>query len=139
MGDDPIRRREERAERAAHHLEARALQRDRGSARAQVLVDRFVADARARGLPTEPLTARPWSGRGRYRTGLHGWYLRSDRSIAVGADGGYYVLTVPPVALGRWRTVRVTPTPPPERVGEGARDGESADLATLLRMRLGGP
>src|SRR3954451_15107639 len=126
MGDDPIRRREERAERAALHLEARALQRDRGAGRAPGVVARFVADARAQGLPTEPLTARPWSGRSRYRTGLHGWYLRSDRSIAVGADGGYYVLAVPPFALGRWRTVRVTPTPPPERVGEGARDGESA-------------
>jgi hypothetical protein len=134
---DPSRARKERAERAAHHLEARAQQRERGSVRAQVLVDRFVEDALGEGLLTEPLTARPWSGRGRYRTGLHGWYLRSDRSIAVGADGGYYVLTVPPVLLGRWRRVTVAPTPPPERVGEGARDGESADLATLLRMRLG--
>ena len=138
MGDEPARRREARAERAASHLEARALQRDRGSVRAQVLVDRFVVDALAAGLPSEPLTARPWSGRGRYRTGLQGWYLRSDRSIAVGVDGGYYVLTVPPVTVGRWRRVALTPTPPPERVGEGARDGESADLATLLRMRLAG-
>jgi hypothetical protein len=137
MGEDPDRRRAERSDRAAHHLEARARHRDRESEQAQTLVDRFVADAQAAGLPTDSLTARPWSGRGRYRTGLRGWYLRSDRSIAVGADGGYYVLTVPPVRLGRWRTVRVAPTPPPQRVGEGARDGESADLATLLQMRLG--
>lgn len=136
MDEAAQRRRAARAERAEHHRTAHAGRRERESAKAQVLVDRFVADAVRAALPTEELTAQPWSGRGRYRTGIVGWYLRSDRSIGVGTDGGYYVLTVPPVRFGRWRTVRLTPTPPPLQAGEGARDGESIELAALLQMRL---
>ena len=101
-----------------------------------MLVDRFVAEATQAGLPTQVLTARPWSGRGRYRTGVVGWYVRRDRSIGVSVDGGYYLLTVPPVPLGRWRTVPVEPTPPPLEVGRGARDGEAITLDDLLQRRL---
>ena len=136
--DDRARRRAERAERAGQHRAAHEGRRERESAKARVLLDQFVADAVRAGLPTERLTARPWSGGGRYRTGLVGWYLRTDRSIAVGVDGSYYHLVVAPRWLGRWRPVRLSPTPPPLRVGEGARDGESIDLATLLQMRLDG-
>ena len=136
MNDDADRRRAERAERAGHHREAQRHRRDQESARAQVLIDRFVARALETGLATEDLTARPWSGRGRYRTGLVGWYLRGDRSVGIGRDGGYYVLVVPPVRLGHVRTVHVDPSPPPLQVGEGARDGESVALDTLLQRRL---
>jgi hypothetical protein len=101
-----------------------------------VLLDEFVAEARRRGLPTERLSARPWTGGARYRTGITGWYLRSDRSVGVGEDGAYYVLTVPPVRFGRWRSLQLEPSPPPLQVGEGARDGESMALALLLRIRL---
>jgi hypothetical protein len=131
------RRRAARAERAGQHQAAHERRREHESAKAQLLVDRFVADALGTELPTERLTARPWSGRGRYRTGLIGWYLRSDRSIAVAVDGGYHQLVVAPLRFGRWRAVRLSPTPPPLQVGEGARDGESIELAELLRMRLG--
>lgn len=131
-------RRRERGERAAEHRAAHDRRRAHESERAQALIDRFVADALAAGLPVEELTARPWTGRGRYRTGVVGWYLRSDLSLGVGTDGGYYVLTVPPRRLGRFRTLSLTPTPPPLQVGEGARDGESIALAALLQMRLGG-
>jgi hypothetical protein len=131
------RRRAARAERADQHHAAHERRRERESEKAQLLVDRFVADALRMQLPTERLTARPWSGRGRYRTGLTGWYLRTDRSIAVDVDGGYHRLVVAPLRFGRWRTVRLSPTPPPLQVGEGARDGESIGLAELLRMRLG--
>jgi hypothetical protein len=68
-----------------------------------------------------------------------GWYLRRDRSVGVGLDGSYYVLVVAPERFGRWRTVRVDPTPPPLQVGQGARDGESVALDTLLEMRLQWP
>jgi hypothetical protein len=54
----------------------------------------------------------------------------------VGVDGGFYVLVVAPERFGRWRTVRVDPTPPPLQVGRGARDGESVALDALLEMRL---
>jgi len=136
MGDDPAKRRAERAERADYHVEAQRRRSEQDSAKAQVLVDRFVARATEAGLATEELTARPWTGRGRYRTGVVGWYLRRDRSVGVGVDGGFYVLVVAPERFGRWRTVRVDPTPPPLQVGRGARDGESVALDALLEMRL---
>ena len=136
MGDDPAKRRAERAERADYHVEAQRRRSEQDSAKAQVLVDRFVARATEAGLATEELTARPWTGRGRYRTGVVGWYLRRDRSVGVDVDGRFYVLVVAPERFGRWRTVRVDPTPPPLQVGRGARDGESVTLDALLETRL---
>jgi hypothetical protein len=134
--EDARRRRAERAARAASHVEAQQRRDEQESAQGQVLVDRFVERARQLGLATEELTARPWSGSGRYRTGVVGWYVRRDRSIGVGVDGGYYLLVVPPMAFGRWRRVTVEPTPPPLEVGRGARDGEAVTLARLLELRL---
>jgi hypothetical protein len=139
MGEDGERRRAERAEHAAYHAEAERRRSEQESAEAQVLIDRFVAQATHAGLATEELTARPWSGPGRYRTGVVGWYLRRDRSVGVGVDGGYYLLVVAPVRFGRWRTVPVKPTPPPLQVGKGARDGESVALDVLLDLRLQWP
>jgi hypothetical protein len=136
MGEDAAKHRAERAERADYHVEAQRRRGEQESAKAQVLVDRFVAQATQAGLATEELTARPWSGRGRYRTGVVGWYLRRDRSIGVGLDGSYYVLVVAPERFGRWRTVPLEPTPPPLQVGQGARDGESIALKNLLELRL---
>ena len=137
MDDDAAKRRTERDSTAsAYHIEALKRRGERESAEAQLLIDRFMVQARAAGLVTEELTARPWSGRGRYRTGVVGWYLRRDHSIGVGVDGGYYVLLVAPVRFGRWRTVPVAPSPPPLEVGRGARDGESISLAALLQLRL---
>jgi hypothetical protein len=139
MGDDAARRRAERAAQAEYHVEAERRRREQESAQAQVLVDRFVDQATRAGLATQELKARPWSGRTRYRTGVVGWYLRRDRSVGVSIDGGYYVLVVAPERFGRWRTVRLDPTPPPLQVGRGARDGESVTLAELLEMRLRWP
>ncbi len=139
MGEDSARRRAERverAERARYHVEAQRRRHEQESAKAQVLVDEFVARATRAGLATEELTARPWSGGGRYRTGVVGWYLRRDRSVGVGVDGSFYVLVVAPKRFGRWRAVQLDPTPPPLQVGRGARDGESVALDVLLEMRL---
>jgi hypothetical protein len=139
MSEDAAQGRAERAANADYHVEAQRRRAEQESAKAQVLVDRFVAQATETGLATEELTARPWSGRGRYRTGVVGWYLRRDRSIGVGVDGGYYVLVVPPERFGRWRTVAIEASPPPLQVGQGARDGESVALDALLQMRLEWP
>jgi len=136
MSEDAARRRAEKAERAEYHAEALRRRGEEESAQAQVLIDRFVARATQAGLPTERLAARPWTGRGRYRTDVEGWYLRRDRSVGVGLDGGYYVLVVAPERFGRWRTVPLHRTPPPLQVGKGARDGESVTLEALLEMRL---
>jgi hypothetical protein len=134
--EDRRRRAAERAEAADYHVAADQRRRERESVRAQVLVDAFVARAMEAGFPTQELMARPWSGRGRYRTGVEGWYLRRDESIGIGKDGAYYVLVVPPERFGRWRTVALEPSPPPLQVGAGGRDGESATLAELIALRL---
>ena len=136
MRDDAAQHRAEQAERAEYHVQARRIREEQESAKAQVLIDRFVERARQAGLPTEELMARPWSGRGSYRTGVEGWYLRRNRSIGVGVDGRFYVLVVAPVRFGRWRPVRVDPTPPPLQVGKGGRDGDSIPLIDLLEMRF---
>lgn len=136
MSDEAAERRRELTERAAYHAEVKRRRGEDESAKAQVLIDRFLAQAQQAGLPLEELTARPWSGSGRYRTGIVGWYLRRNGSVGVGADGNFYVLNVPPVRFGRWRTVHVEPTPPPLVVGKGAGDGEVFDLDVLLQKRL---
>jgi hypothetical protein len=105
-------------------------------ARAQEMVAAFAVQARERGLRTSPLTARPYHGRGRYRTGLRGWYLRPNGALAVGEDGGFYVLTVPASLRARFTGVSPRPEEPRLVIGEGARDGERIALEELLRLRL---
>lgn len=139
MNEDVAKRRAQRAASAQSHLEAQQRQAEQESARAQVLVDRFVAHAKEAGIAAEELTAKPWSGRSRYRTGVVGWYLKRDHSVGVSTDGDYYVLVVAPERLGRWRGVTVAPTPAPLQVGRGARDGESMALDQLLELRLQWP
>ena len=71
-----------------------------------------------------------------YRTERTGWYVRQNRSLAIGADGGFYVLDVPASVKSRMFGATVVPSDPPLVVGRGARDGESIDLAELLRRAL---
>ena len=120
MDDEAEQRRAERAAQADYHVAAQQRRDAAESVKAQVLIDRFVERANAAGLPTEELTASPWSGRGRYRTGVSGWYLKRNRSIGVSTDGGYYVLIVAPERFGRWRGVSLPPTPRRSRSARGA-------------------
>jgi len=136
MGEDAGKGGAGRAERARSHVEAQQRRSEQEAAKAQALLDRFVTRAGQASVPTEELMARPWTGSGRYRTGVVGWYLRRDRSVGVSVDGGYYVLVVAPVRFGRWRTVRLKPTPPPLVVGQGGRDGDAVALDVLLEKRL---
>ena len=66
-------------------------------------------------------------------------YLRTEVHPGIGQDGAFYVLAVAPERFGRWRTVRIEPTPPPLVVGKGAGDGEVFDLDVLLQQRLQWP
>ena len=124
-----------RAEEAARRAELAAAQERGESVQAQKLVDGFVEQARERGLPTEPLRATLFTGQS-VRTDKTGWYLRKNRSLAIGDDGRYYVLTVPGGLRERLSGVRLQPSPPPLVVGKGGRDGESGSLADFLRWRL---
>ena len=124
-----------RAEEAARRLQLAAAQERGESLQAQKLIDGFVAEARKRGLPAEPLRATLLTGQS-VRTDKTGWYLRKNRSLAIGEDGGYYVLTVPGGLRERLSGVKLQPSPPPLVVGKGGRDGESGSLTDFLRWRL---
>ena len=124
-----------RAEESARRAELAAAQERGESRRAQVLIDQFVRDAQAQGLPPEPLRATLYSGQA-VKTDKTGWYLRKNRSLAIGDDGAYYILTVPGGWKERFTGVRLTPSPPPLIVGKGGRDGETGDLAEFLRLTL---
>jgi len=124
-----------RAEEAARRAELAANADRAESKRAQVLIDRFVLDAKAQGIKPQPLRANLYSGQN-VKTDKTGWYLRKNRSLAIGEDGSYYVLTVPGGFRERLTGVKLKPSPPPLIVGKGGRDGESGDLAEFLRWRL---
>lgn len=133
--DDVARRREEAREKADYHARAAAREQQRDAAAAAVLVERFAERAREAGLATTGLRARPYSGRGRFRTGVRGWYVKRDGSLGVGEDGRWYVLVVPPSLRARFG-IELEPSDASLQVGKGARDGESVELEVLLRQRL---
>lgn len=126
-----------RAEAARVRLELAESQARAESEAAQKLIDAFVADAVAARLPIVPLRATLMDGTP-VKTDKAGWYLRVNRSIAVGEDGGYYVLTVP----GGWREkvfgAKLKASPPPIFIGKGGRDGETGDLTFFLARALRG-
>jgi len=130
--------RRQRTEAAAHQQRELDRQRARESDAARALLADFVGRAHARGLAPEPLRARAFDGTATYRTSLRGWYLRRNRSVAVGEDGEFYVLSVPGGVRARLRGVAVEPSDPPLVLGKGGRDGESIDLADALALVLDG-
>src|SRR4051794_28453424 len=83
-----------RAEEAAQRAALAAARDHAESQAAQQLIDGFLVQARERGLAPEPLRATLYSGQS-VRTDKTGWYLRKNRSLAIGEDGSYYVLTIP--------------------------------------------
>lgn len=133
MGVEPSERR--RAAKARAELARQAERAE--AARAQVLIDEFVAAAKAQGLEARPLKARTFDGR-IVRTDKVGWYLRNNHTVAVDVDGNYYSLTVSAGFLDRFRGVALTPTLPPLVVGRGGRDGETGDLREFLAWTLDG-
>ncbi|WP_062528774.1 hypothetical protein [Demequina rhizosphaerae] len=121
-----------------HQRRADALDRQRQAEtrQAAALIEAFARDAAAAGIRPEPLTARTYSGTGRVRTQVSGWYLKRDRSVGVGTDGAFYVLSTPGGLRERLRGAALAPSEPPLELGRGARDGESLPLTEALRKRL---
>lgn len=126
------RRRDAALEHAATLERKRAVE----TREARVLVDEFVTQARSRGLRTSSLLARAHNGRARYRTGLTGWYLKRNGSLAVTEDGDFYVMSAASSLRARLTGTTLLAKDPPLAVGVGARDGESMPLKELLRLRL---
>jgi hypothetical protein len=56
--------------------------------------------------------------------------------VAVGADGQFYALTVPPSLRARFTGADVEPSTPRLVIGAGGGDGETMPLAQLLQRRL---
>jgi len=98
----------------------------------------LVRHATAHGPAPVPLRARSFDGRHRYRTGLDGWYLRQDESLAVSTAGEFYVLRAPTSVAALWRGVELTPQDPPLVLGAGGKDGESLDLDVAISRVLAG-
>ncbi|UFU07675.1 hypothetical protein [Ruania halotolerans] len=128
----------QRREAAAEHERRLAERKASESSRAQTLLDQFAAAAAAAGLAPQALEVKGYGGRGRARTPLRGWYLRVDRTSAVGTDGAFYLLTAPLSAWDRLRGIRPEPKDPPLVLGAGGKDGESIDLLDALERIMPG-
>jgi predicted nucleic acid-binding Zn-ribbon protein len=136
MDDERAAWHEQRRQAVAGHAAAQEAGRAAEAEKAAALLADFVRQAGERGLPPSVLTATSVDGRGRYRTNVRGWYLKSNRSVAVGADGQYYVLSVPPSLKARFTGADIRPSVPRLVVGAGGGDGETLPLAQLLQRRL---
>ena len=127
---------EQRRRAVDGHAAALAAARAAEAAQAADLLSDFVRRAAERGLPPRALSARSLNGRSTYRTRLRGWYLKANRSVAVGEDSRFYVLTVPPSVRARLTGAVVEPSVPRLVIGAGGGDGETMPLAELLQRRL---
>lgn len=126
-----------RREDAQRMLDMAEAARRREGAAAQVLIDQFVRDAQARNIAPVQLKATQLDGR-RVKTDTVGWYVNKGRSVAIGVDGAWYVLTVPSSRWGRFTGAKLQASTPELVVGRGARDGESGDLSDFLDRILAG-
>lgn len=124
-----------RAEEAARRAELEAASVRAEAAQAQVLIDAFLVDAKAKGIAPGPLRATLYTGQS-VKTDKAGWYLRKNESLAIGDDGAYYVLTVPGGLKERLRGVQLKPALPPMYVGKGGKDGDTGDLREYLNRIL---
>ncbi len=125
-------------ETSPHLRRADALARKRAgeTAQARVLISEFARQAVAQGITPQRLSARTYDGRSRYRTQTEGWYLKHDRTVAVGTDGEFYVLTVPRSLAGMLGRIELPPGEPPLELGKGGRDGQSIPLPLAIERRL---
>ena len=128
--------RDRRREAAAEQAAALDRRRAQETAKAHDLLVDFVAQAKAAGIEPQPLRAQVVGSGASYRTNLVGWYLKRNKSLAVDADGNFYLLGVQSSLKARLAGLQVEPSDPPLTVGLGARDGESMPLKQLLQLRL---
>ena len=128
--------RDRRTNDAAGHVRRLAERQAAESEQARTMIKHFIEAARRSGLEPVPLFARGYGGKGRYRTGLTGWYLRVNESAAIDTEGNFYVMTVPGGLRAIVQGARPEASDPPLILGKGARDGESIDLMDALERVL---
>jgi hypothetical protein len=134
--DPAAARRRQARENAEYHLAAAARAAEAEARRTAPMVAAFVEAMRSAGVEPTRLRAHAYSGGGRLRTDVVGWYVRRDQRAAVGTDGRWYVMVVAPSLRGRLTGVHVEASDAPLQVGAGGRDGDSIALESLLRLRL---
>ena len=127
---------EQRRQAVDGHAAAFEAVRAAEAEKAAALLADFVRRATERGLTPTVLSAQSFNGRTTYKTKVRGWYLKSNRSVAVGTDGRFYALTVPSSLRARFTGADVEPSTPRLVIGAGGRDGETMPLAQLLERRL---
>lgn len=132
--DDWVARRTEAAREQERRLRERQEVEHR---KARAILAEFTKVARER-LPAERLVVQGYGGRGRATSDVEGWYLRLDKTVGLGTDGEFYVLTAPLGLLDRVRGVTLRPTPPPLVIGAGGKDGDSIELVAALDRLLPG-
>jgi hypothetical protein len=136
MNDERAAWDEQRRQAVDGHAAALAAGRAAEAEKAATLLADFVRRASERDLTPTVLSARSFDGRATYKTKLRGWYLKSNKSVAVGTDGRFYALTVPSSLRARFTGAEVEPSMPRLVIGAGGGDGETMPLAQLLERRL---
>jgi hypothetical protein len=136
MNDEQAAWRDQRRQAVDGHAAALEAGRAAEAEKAAVLLADFVRRATERGLAPTVLSAQSFNGRATFRTKLRGWYLKANKSVAVGTDGKFYTLTVPSSLRARFTGAHVEPSMPRLLIGAGGRDGETMPLAQLLERRL---
>jgi len=134
MSDEHLTQRQRDAKKRAE-LTANAARAE--AARAQTFIDEFVATTTEQGPAPHPLKATTMDGVV-VKTDKVGWYLRTNKSLAIDTDGNYYSLVVPAGFMARFRGVQLVPTLATMQIGKGGRDGETGDLREFLAWVLDG-
>lgn len=105
--------------------------------KAEALLHEFLPVVQEHGPAPEPLRVRGYGGRGDARTRLRGWYLRLDRTAALGDDGSFYVLIAPLSALDKVRGVHPA-GPAADGAGRGRQGRGVRGAARRARARAAG-
>ncbi len=132
MAETPAEWSAQRRVSAQTHGELLAQVQARDEAQAKEQIARFMVRVKKAQVPPERLIANKLSGNGTVRTTQCGWYIRTNRSAAIGVDGNFYLMLADG-GLRTWlRGATLTPSSPPLVLGASGRDGDSIPLRDAL-------